>query len=73
MRKKKKIIVAVSGRFDPVHVGHIRLFKETKKLGDELVVIGPQKIFLKLKFVKKSTVKWFSMLVAGKFNPALSF
>ena len=39
MRKKKKIIVAVSGGFDPVHVGHIRLFKEAKKLGDELVVI----------------------------------
>ncbi|MCD6412155.1 adenylyltransferase/cytidyltransferase family protein [bacterium] len=39
MRKKKKIIVAVSGGFDPVHVGHLRLFKEAKKLGDELVVI----------------------------------
>ena len=35
----KKIIVAVSGGFDPVHVGHVRLFDEAKKLGDELVVI----------------------------------
>lgn len=34
-----KITVAVSGGFDPVHVGHVRLFKEAKKLGDELVVI----------------------------------
>ena len=38
-RKNKKIIVAVSGGFDPVHVGHVRLFQEAKKLGDELVVI----------------------------------
>lgn len=35
----KKIIVAVSGGFDPIHMGHIRLFEEAKALGDELVVI----------------------------------
>ncbi len=38
-KNKKKIVVAVSGGFDPIHVGHIRLFQEAKKLGDELVVI----------------------------------
>lgn len=37
--KKKKIIVAISGGFDPIHVGHVRLFEMAKKLGDELVVI----------------------------------
>jgi cytidyltransferase-like protein len=37
--KKKKIVVAVSGGFDPIHIGHIRMFKEAKALGDELVVI----------------------------------
>ena len=37
--KKKKIVVAVSGGFDPLHVGHVRMFKEAKKLGDKLVVI----------------------------------
>ena len=36
---RKKIIVAVSGGMDPIHVGHIRLFRKAKKLGDELVVI----------------------------------
>lgn len=36
---KKKIVVAVSGGFDPIHIGHIRYFKEAKKLGDELLVI----------------------------------
>ncbi len=38
-KKKKKIVVAVSGGFDPVHVGHVRMFNEAKRLGDELVVI----------------------------------
>ncbi len=37
--KKKKVTVAVSGGFDPLHVGHVRMFKEAKKLGDTLVVI----------------------------------
>ncbi len=36
---KKKIVVAVSGGFDPIHVGHIDMFYEAKALGDELVVI----------------------------------
>lgn len=38
-KKKKKIVVAVSGGFDPIHVGHVRMFKKAKALGDELVVI----------------------------------
>jgi len=33
-----KTIVVVSGGFDPVHSGHIRLIKEARKLGDMLVV-----------------------------------
>jgi D-beta-D-heptose 7-phosphate kinase/D-beta-D-heptose 1-phosphate adenosyltransferase len=37
--KKKRTVVAVSGGFDPLHVGHIRLFFYAKKLGDKLVVI----------------------------------
>jgi len=31
--------IAVSGYFDPVHIGHIELFRLAKKLGDKLVVI----------------------------------
>ena len=34
-----KKVVAVSGGFDPVHIGHVRMFSEAKKLGDTLVVI----------------------------------
>ena len=37
--KKNKRIVAVSGGFDPVHIGHIRMFKKARSLGDHLVVI----------------------------------
>ena len=37
--RKKKSVVAVSGGFDPIHLGHLRMFKEAKRLGDKLVVI----------------------------------
>ncbi len=39
MSDKKQVVVAVSGGFDPIHPGHIRMFKEAKALGDKLVVI----------------------------------
>lgn len=32
-------IVAVSGGYDPIHIGHIRNIKEASKLGDKLIVI----------------------------------
>ena len=38
-KQNKKKIVAVSGGFDPLHVGHVRLFTEARALGDELLVI----------------------------------
>lgn len=31
--------VAVSGYFDPIHVGHIELMEKAKSLGDKLIVI----------------------------------
>tara|TARA_B100000989_G_C19458750_1_gene435259 strand:- start:333 stop:1091 length:759 start_codon:yes stop_codon:yes gene_type:complete len=31
--------VAVSGGFDPVHIGHLRMFCRAKNLGDKLIVI----------------------------------
>jgi len=48
---KKK--VAVSGGFDPVHVGHVRMIKEAAKLGGVLIVILNDDSFLmrKKKFV----------------------
>lgn len=37
--KKNIKTVCVSGYFNPIHSGHISLFKEAKKLGDYLIVI----------------------------------
>lgn len=34
-----KKVVCVSGGFDPIHVGHVRLIREASALGDELIVI----------------------------------
>ena len=36
---ENKVVVAVCGGFDPIHVGHIRHFRDAKKLGDILVVM----------------------------------
>jgi cytidyltransferase-like protein len=44
--QKKLITVAVSGAFDPIHVGHIEYIREAAKLGDRLVVILNNDIFL---------------------------
>ena len=35
----KPVIVAVSGYFDPLHIGHLEYFGKAKSLGDVLVVI----------------------------------
>ena len=39
MENVKRIVVVVSGGFDPVHIGHVRMFNEARALGDRLVVI----------------------------------
>lgn len=49
IKKKKPVVVAVSGGFDPIHIGHTRLFKEARKLGDKLVVILNNDNWLKKK------------------------
>ena len=33
------IFALVSGGFDPVHVGHLRMFKDAKKMADKVVVL----------------------------------
>lgn len=42
-------IIAVSGGFDPLHIGHVRLFEAAKKLGDKLIVIINNDNWIKLK------------------------
>lgn len=46
---EKQTIVVVSGYFNPVHKGHIKLFKDAKKLGTRLIVIVNNDKQVKLK------------------------
>ena len=41
--------ILVSGGFDPVHVGHLRMFQNAKKLGDKLIIILNNDSFLSQK------------------------
>ena len=45
--------IIVSGYFNPLHKGHIELFKNAKKLGDELIVIVNNDLQRKLKGSKE--------------------
>lgn len=47
--KKRPITVAVSGGFDPIHAGHVRMIREAATLGDRLVVIMNNDNWLKNK------------------------
>ena len=38
--KKKKTVVAISGGFDPIHVGHIRMIQDARKLGNVIVFLN---------------------------------
>jgi D-beta-D-heptose 7-phosphate kinase/D-beta-D-heptose 1-phosphate adenosyltransferase len=38
--KKKKKVVAVSGGFDPIHIGHVRMILEARKLGNVIVFLN---------------------------------
>jgi len=78
--KNKKIRVAVSGGFDPLHIGHIRLFKEAKKLGDELIVILNNDNWLRQKkgfvFIPEKerkeileAIKWVDKVVLTSHQP----
>lgn len=44
-----KKIVITSGYFNPLHIGHINLFREAKRLGDVLIVIVNNDEQVKLK------------------------
>ncbi len=48
-RKTPERWVAVSGGFDPMHIGHVRMFQTAKKFGDKLVVIVNNDNWLRLK------------------------
>lgn len=45
----KQVVVAASGGFDPLHVGHVEYLESAKRLGDKLIVIVNGDEFLKHK------------------------
>jgi cytidyltransferase-like protein len=48
LRKKNRVVVT-SGYFDPLHHGHVELFKLSKELGDYLIVVINNDIQTKMK------------------------
>lgn len=46
---KKPVVVAVSGYFNPLHVGHLVMISQAKKMGDKLVAIVNNDYQVKLK------------------------
>jgi D-beta-D-heptose 7-phosphate kinase/D-beta-D-heptose 1-phosphate adenosyltransferase len=79
---KSKIVVAVSGGFDPIHIGHTRLFKKAKSFGDKLVVILNNDNWLKQKkgfvFVPQNerkeiieSLKWVDEVILTGHRPNL--
>jgi cytidyltransferase-like protein len=67
--KKKPIIVAVSGYFNPLHVGHLEMIEKSKKLGDKLVAIVNNDYQVKL----KGSVPFMSQTDRLKIVGALKF
>lgn len=49
LMKSAHRVVAVSGGFDPLHIGHVRMFEAARSLGDKLVVILNNDNWLKRK------------------------
>jgi cytidyltransferase-like protein len=47
--KKKATVVAVSGYFNPLHVGHLEMIERARRLGDKLVAIINNDLQVKLK------------------------
>ena len=37
---RERPLIAVSGGFDPVHIGHIRMIKDASRYGDVMVIIN---------------------------------
>lgn len=76
------IKVLVSGGFDPLHIGHVNLFREAKALGDYLIVLANSDYWLMAKkgfvFMKQDerkaiieAIRWVDevQITSHKANP----
>jgi len=48
----KRKLIAVSGGFDPIHRGHVRMIREAAKLGDVVVILNSDDWLLRKKDYK---------------------
>lgn len=48
IRTKKKI-VAVSGGFDPIHIGHVRMIQAAAQMGDVIIIANSDKWLMRKK------------------------
>jgi glycerol-3-phosphate cytidylyltransferase-like family protein len=56
LRFRNDDVVCVSGGFDPIHTGHLRMFKEAKELGIEMIFnIGGGNINYSSTLVRKAS------------------
>ena len=45
----RKKTVAISGGFDPIHIGHVRMIQESSKIGDVIVIVNSDDWLLRKK------------------------
>ena len=60
-------IVILSGGFDPVHIGHIRMFKEAEKVGHVIVGLNSDEWLIRKKGKNFMSFNDISTLSAGLF------
>ena len=46
---KRKKIIAVSGGFDPIHAGHVRMFREAAEFGNVIVILNSDEWLIRKK------------------------
>ncbi len=46
---RERPLIAVSGGFDPVHIGHVRMIRDAARYGDVLVIINSDEWLIKKK------------------------
>jgi len=67
MSDEKKNTVMVSGGFDPIHVGHVRMIREAAKFGDVVVTANSDKwLFEKKGYIFMSFKERKEILMAVK-------
>ena len=46
---RERPLIAVSGGFDPIHIGHIRMIKDASRYGDVMVIVNSDEWLMRKK------------------------